>query len=251
MISVLAASLVIMLASFSGKFIVWKQAGPIVERNLHFLVSFAAGVLLVVLYGLAMEIVELAGSLSAGLPWIVIGAVAVLIAFRFLPQFHHHHESRGDHTHSKIDANRILLSDGIHNISDGVVIVASFAASPFLGIISTVSILVHEVLQEISEFFVLKEAGLPTNKALFYNFLTSATILIGSIGGYFLLESFDMLEIPLLSLAAGSYLIVVFHDLLPHSFGAALERGHYVKHIVFFLLGLSAMLALTIVLPRA
>ncbi len=251
MLEILIASFVIMLVSFSGKLVVWRNVGPLVERNLHFLVSFSAGVLLAVTYGLTTEIVEHAGSLAAGVPWIVLGALVVLIAFRYLPQFHHHHDSQHSHAHSKIDARRILLSDGIHNIGDGVVIVAAFAVSPFLGLVSTASIVVHEMLQEISEFFVLRQAGLSTRTALFYNFLASSTILIGAIGGFFLLERFEMLEIPLLGLAAGSYLIVVFHDLLPHSIESIAERSHYLKHAVLFLLGLGLMFALVTFVPHA
>ena len=241
-----------MLASLSGKLITWRQAGPLIERNLHFFVSFAAGVLLVTTYALSQEIVEHAGSLALGFPWIVAGAVLVLVGFRYLPHFHHHHDAdAGDHTHSRIDANRILLSDGIHNIGDGVVIVAAFAASPILGVASTVSILVHEALQEISEFFVLRGAGLSVRTALVYNFLVSSTILIGSIGGYFLLEKFAAIEVPLLGLAAGSYLIVVFHDLIPHSIDSARERGHYFKHAIFFAVGITLMAVLIMLLPHS
>ena len=176
MFEVLAASLLVMLVALSGKLTVWRQAGPFIERNLHFFVSFAAGVLLVTIYNLTSEIVEHAGSLMAGVPWILGGAAALLIAFRYLPHFHHHHDVHAeDHAHSRIDARRILVGDGIHNVGDGIVIVAAFAASPFLGIVSTASILVHEMLQEISEFFVLRQAGLSVRTALTYNFLVSST----------------------------------------------------------------------------
>lgn len=252
MLEVLAASFLVMLASLSGKLVVWRQAGPFVERHLHFFISFAAGVLLVVIYGVSLEIVEHAGSLARGLPWIGAGAALVLIGFRYLPHFHHHHDAtEAGHTHTRIDANRILMSDGIHNVGDGVVIVAAFAASPILGIASTVSILVHEVLQEISEFFVLRGAGLSVRTALMYNFLVSSTILIGSVGGYFLLEQFAAIEVPLLGLAAGSYLIVVFHDLIPHSFNSARERGHYGKHVAFFITGIALMAIFVTFLPHA
>ena len=246
---VLLASVLIMLVSFSGKLITWRGAGALIERNLHFFVSFAAGVLLVVAYSLSTEIVEHAGSLSQGLPWIAIGAVVVLVAFRYIPQFHHHHDAR-DHSHSRIDANRMLVADGIHNIGDGIVIVVSFAASPMLGIASTVSIMVHEMLQEISEFFVYREAGLSVRSALTLNFITSSTILIGAVGAFFLLERFEALEVPLLGLSVGSYLVVVFHDLIPHSISKASDRTHLVKHVMYFAAGLIFMVALVAFLPH-
>ncbi len=251
MLEILVASFLVMLASLSGKLVMWRQAGPLIERNLHFFVSFAAGVLLVVIYNLSLEIIEHAGSLTSGLPWIVAGALIILTAFRYMPDFHHHHDATGEnHRHSRIDAGRILLSDGIHNIGDGIVIVAAFTVSPFLGVVSTVSIVLHETLQEISQFFVLREAGLSARTALVYNFIVSSTILIGSVGGYFLLENFQSLELPLLGLAAGSYLIIVFHDLIPHSIGMARERGHYGRHFIFFLTGLAFMATFVTFLPR-
>ncbi|MHB1087020.1 MAG: ZIP family metal transporter [Minisyncoccota bacterium] len=118
LVYILLASFAVMAVSFSGKLVTWRGLGPLIERNMHFFVSFAAGVLLVVAFNLSREITEHAGSLSAVLPWIAVGAIAVLIAFRYLPTFHHHHD-RGGHSHSKIDANRILASDAIHNIGRG------------------------------------------------------------------------------------------------------------------------------------
>ncbi len=244
----LIASLFVMLVSLSGKLITWRGAGALIERNLHFLVSFAAGVLLVIAWSLSLEIVEHAGSFLQGLPWIAAGAVVVLVASLYIPQFHHHHEA-GEHPHSRIDANRVLASDAIHNIGDGVVIVISFAASPILGIASTISVMVHETLQEISEFFVYREAGLSMRLALILNFITSSTILIGALGAFFLLERFEALEVPLLGLSVGSYLVVVFHDLIPHSVSQAGDRAHLAKHAAFFAVGLTLMAVLVTFLP--
>ncbi len=249
LLTVLAASVLVMIVSLSGKLLTVRGIGPLIERNLHFFVSFAAGVLLVIAYNLSTEIVEHAGSLSAGLPWIALGAVAILVAFRYVPQFHHHHDA-GDHTHSKLDANRLFAGDAIRNIRDGIVIVVSFAASPMLGIASTTSIMVHEMLQEISEFFVYREIGLSMRTALLLNFLTSSTILIGTLGAFFLLERFEALEIPLLGLSVGSYLVVVFHDLIPHSISRSAERMHYVRHIGFFSVGALLMSLLILLLPH-
>ena len=252
MIQVLIASLLVMAVSLSGKLLTVRGLGDLIERNMHLFVSFAAGVLLLVAWSLSQEIVEHTGSFATGLPWIAIGAVGILVAFRYIPLFHHHHGTDAHtHTHSRIDANRVLASDAIHNVGDGIVIVVSFAASPFLGLASTASIIVHEMLQEISEFFVLREAGLSVRQALVWNFAVSSTILIGALGAYFLLDQFEMLEVPLLGLSAGAYFVVVFHDLIPHSLSSITDRQHIVKHVVFFALGLALMALLVAYLPHA
>lgn len=249
LLSVVLASVLVMLVSLSGKLVTWRGLGPLIEKNLHFFVSFAAGVLLVIAASLSDEIIEHAGSLSEGLPWIALGALVILVAFRYIPQFHHHHDT-GAHAHSRIDANRILTSDAIHNVGDGIVIVVSFAASPILGIASTISIMVHEILQEISEFFVLREAGFTVRSALLWNFLTSSTILLGTFGAYFLLERFEAIEIPLLGLSVGSYLVVVFHDLIPHSIAKVSHRWHLLKHVLYFATGIVIMGLLVLFLPH-
>ena len=248
--TVIFASFLVMLVSLSGKLLAWRSAGPFIERNLHFLVSFAAGVMLVIAWNLSQELIEHAGSLQAGIPWIALGAIVVFIAFRYVPQFHHHHDKEGD-IHSRIDVNRVLASDSVHNVGDGIVIVVAFGASTALGIASTISIMVHEMLQEISEFFVYREAGLPVRLALILNFISSSTILIGALGAYFFLERFEALEIPLLGLAVGSYLVIVFHDLIPHSLRKATERTHYLRHLVFFLAGIVLMGLFVAYLPHA
>lgn len=236
-----------MIASLAGKLTVWRLFGGFVERHLTYLVSFAAGVLAIIIYQLSQEIIEHAGSFQDGIAWVVLGALIVIVAFRYIPDFHHHHDAHDTkHTHSKLSANRILVSDGIHNVTDGILLVVAFTASPVLGWLTALSIFVHEAVQEVSEFFVLRGAGLSVNRALLYNFIASSTVLIGAIGGYFLLDQFEALELPLLGLAAGSYLVVVFHDLIPHSLESSRNSlGHAAAHVMWFLIGLALMIFVT------
>lgn len=250
MISIILSSLVIMLASLIGVISVWKNIGKIIEKNLHFLVSFSAGVFMFITYHLGLETIEHADTVSSGLIWIFIGAIGIWLIFKILPSFHHHHDHEGDdHTHSSIDVRKIIIGDGIHNIGDGILLTASFAVSTTLGVITTLSVFVHEIIQEISEFFVMKEAGYTTKKALLINFSVSGTILIGSIGSFFLLDTFEAIEIPLLGIAAGSFLMVVIQDLIPHSIKSA-SKQHILKHIAWFAIGLILMIVLSLVTPH-
>jgi zinc transporter ZupT len=245
MFNIFTSSLIIMLASLIGVISVWKHIGKIIERNLHFLVSFSAGVFLFISYELIFETIEHAQTPQVGIIWILTGIFGIWFIFKLLPTFHHHHDNQIEvHAHSHLDARKIILSDGIHNIGDGILLVTSFAMSVTLGWVATLSIFIHEIIQEISEFFVLKGAGYSTKKALGINFLTSTTILIGSLGGFFLLNSLEMLEVPLLGLASGSFLMVVIQDLIPHSIKTSTSKAHIIKHIIWFLLGLLLMLGI-------
>ena len=66
MVELLIACALIMCASLVGVFTVWGKAGSIVEKNLDFLTSFAAGVFLIVAYQLGEEALELAAPAKEG-----------------------------------------------------------------------------------------------------------------------------------------------------------------------------------------
>lgn len=242
MIEILLYSVLIMLASLVGVFSVWRRAGQVIERNLNLLVSFSAGVFIVIAYQLGIEVVEHSATLGSGLVWIVIGLLTVWLLFKFLPSSHHHHDEMFEaHSHSRLDARRIMASDAFHNLGDGILLATSFTVSSSLGMLTALSIFAHELVQEISEFFVLRQAGYSTKSALILNFAISTTVLLGALGGFFLLESFEMLEVPLLGLASGAFLVVVFHDLVPHSVRASRQKNLYWRHLLWFLIGMVLM----------
>jgi zinc transporter ZupT len=234
--------MIIMLASLIGTISIWKRLGTLIERNLHHLVSFSAGVFIIISYELAHE---------STLAWITLGALISYAVFKLLPDFHHHHDGiTENHSHSRIDARRVIMSDAIHNIGDGILLASSFGVSTTLGITTTIGIFIHEIIQEVSEFFVLKQAGFGTRKALLINFITSGTILIGAIGGFFLLEKFETIEAPLLGITSGAFFIVVIHDLIPHSISSITNKSHILKHIAWFVLGVLIISIANNVIPH-
>lgn len=242
MIELFSYSIIIMLASLVGVVSIWHRIGQVIERHLNLLVSFSAGVFLVIAYRLGREALEYSTAPGSGLIWIIIGSLAIWLLFKFLPSFHHHHkEGLGEHSHSRLDARRIMVGDALHNIGDGILLASSFVVSSSLGVLTALSIFVHELVQEMSEFFVLKQAGYSTKKALILNFAISSTILLGALGGSFLLESSQMFEAPLLGLASGAFLVVVLHDLIPHSVRTSRQKNLYQKHLKWFLAGIALM----------
>lgn len=249
LIELLGLSLLIMAASLSGVFFLWKTAGVFIEKNLCYLVSLSAGVFLVLVYGLARESIELAGP-AQGLIWVGIGVLVMWGLFKFLPAFHHHHKT-GDGCNSTVDARRVLISDGIHNVSDGIILAAALSVSTPFAVLTALGVFIHEFVQEVSEFFVLREGGYGTFRALKTNFLVSSTILVGALGGYFLLETFEVLEAPLLGLSAGAFLLVVLNDLIPHSIKASHGRYGALKHILWFLCGVIIMVGITTATPHS
>lgn len=238
-----------MLASLAGVVAFSHALGAYIERRLELLVSFSAGVFLVFASQIAAEALEHSASQAIGAAWIVAGAAGVWLIFRLLPQRHRHEHGR--HGHQHLDARRLLLTDGAHNAADGVFLAAAYAVSAPLGLAATVGVFAHELLQELAEFFVLKDAGYSTKRALIINFAVSSTILVGAVGGFFLLEQFEALEGPLLGLVVGGILVVIFGDLLPHAAREARSPRQYALHGGFFVLGALLMLGLATAIPHA
>lgn len=252
MFYILIASLVIMIASLSGVIFLWKGFGTHIEKNLRYLVSISAGVFLVVAVQMIIETTHYSKTAGAGFVWVLIGALGIYLLFKFLPAFHHHHDSTHEaDSHSTIDVRRIMIGDAIHNIADGILIVSSFAVGATFGIIATASILLHEIVQEVSEFFVLKQAGYSTKKALSLNFLVSSSILVGAFGAFFLLQRFSELEAPLLGISAGIFLLVVLLDLIPHSVRSSKKRIQHIAHGACFLIGIGIMAVVILLTPHS
>ena len=209
----IGAAVVVMAVSLTGVIFAYRATARWVEYRLPFLVSFSAGVFLVTAGGLALEVFEIAESVWQGAVFILAGYILAFLIHRLLPEAHHHHDAECSSQHGAA-ARKLIIGDAIHNIADGVVIVVAFTASLSLGIAALISIVIHEALQEVSEFFVLRRAGYSVKRALGINLAVSSTILIGVGLGYFALASHE-LEVMLLALSAGFFLHVVFHDLLP------------------------------------
>jgi zinc and cadmium transporter len=237
----------IMLISLSGVLFSIAHLRKWLQNTLPYLATFAGGVLVVVVFHLIEETFHDAESFPFAVGAILLGVASMEALHHFLPA-HHHHSTAHNHDHTDIDGRRILISDSLHNVGDGILLVASFSVSWITGIVAAVGIAVHEIVQEVSEFFILKEAGFSTVRALQLNFLASATILIG-VGISLFLASSEQFLLLFSGLAAGGFLAVILRDILPHALHAARETG-YRYHIVAFIAGLLLMVAVQTLAPH-
>lgn len=246
-ISVIAA-FAVMLISLSG---VLFAAGPLhrlAHRNLPYLATFAGGVFLIVVYHLLEESLH-EGSVALAAGAILFGAALMEALHHLLPDTHHHHSMEHGHAHTSIDGRRVLLADALHNVGDGVLIVASFAVDFYVGVAATIGILIHEFVQEISEFFVLKEAGYSTRDALVRNFLASSTILLGVIIALYL-ASAEEIALLFAGLAAGGFLAVILRDIIPHTVHSIRSHGGGGMHLAALVAGIALMVGIQLALPH-
>jgi zinc and cadmium transporter len=129
----------------------------------------------------------------------------------------------------------IIIGDGFHNFTDGLVIATAFVADVRLGIVTAVAIVAHELPQELGDFLVLLHAGFTKREALFWNMVSSLATLVGGVLAYFLLEAMSSYANIFLCLAAASMIYVAIADLIP-----GLHKRTSLKDSLaqFFLIGL-------------
>lgn len=245
---IVLAAAVVMAVSLIGVLFTHQYAKALLEEKLPYLVSFSAGVFLVTAGGMALEVFELVSAWWIGVALIIAGYLAAWGIQALLPEAHHHHDPECKQGHGR-SAAKLLVGDSIHNVADGIILVPAFMVSPALGVAVTVSIVIHEALQEISEYFVLRQAGYSARKALLLNLMTASTIFIG-VGLALLALATTNLEILLLAFSAGFFLHVVVHDLFPrhaHEEG----RSRWGVHALLIALGVLLMVGVGVVLGDA
>lgn len=246
----IAAAFAVMIVSLSGVVFASKALGDWMYRHLTYLATFSAGVLTILAYHLLEEAFHEGNSAAVITASVIAGAVALELIHHLLPDgTHHHHEVPADHTHTAVDGRRVLVSDAVHNVTDGFIIVPAFFIDWKIGVGATIGIVLHELVQEIAEFFVLREAGYSTRQALTFNFISSSTILIG-VALALVLVSFEGLLAILAALAAGGFLSVVLRDLLPHAVESVRKHGQPFLHIAAAALGVVIMLGLITIVPE-
>jgi len=219
----------ILLATLSGGlaalFIAHWLAYRVFAGYLHHMVSLSVGVLLAVaLLHLLPEAFESPGADPHRMFGLLLAA---LIAFFVLEKIallrhSHHHEGDGHHHHRGHDAHEagrggvlILVGSSLHNLCDGVLIAAAFLVEPALGVLTAASIILHEVPHKLSDFVVLRNAGIARRRALALIVFSSLCSAAGGVVGYFVLQQVQGWLPYLLVIAASSFLYIAVADLMP------------------------------------
>jgi zinc and cadmium transporter len=205
------------------------------DRSEMLLLSFAAGVLLATVF---LELLPEGVARADGNGNVFLATLAAMIGFFFLERFLH-----GFHVHedSRAVASRtlVLIGDGAHNFIDGIVIAASFLASPSLGIATTVAVCAHEIPQEIADYAILVRGKLTPRRALLLNFLSGLTSLLGVLVCFWL-EDLVVAHLSwFLTATAGMFIYIAASDLIPELHHPR-YRGQWI-YSAPFLLGIALM----------
>lgn len=212
---ILLFGLIISLVSISGIVVLnlHPKIAYFVEKNLLYLSAASAGVFLVTSSLLIKETFEIL-SVSQSLISFGIGGFLYLLLHHALSPHRHLGKNHLHSHHEKKAGWKIIIGDTLHNIADGLLLVASFGASSTLGVSNALSIALHETPQEISEFIVLKRSGFSNSEAVYRNLASALSIFIGIAIGLFFITT-DVLQAYLLGITATFFLGIVFTDLFP------------------------------------
>ena len=209
---------------------------------LIYLVSFAAGAMLGDAFiHLLPEIVKETG-FTLNISLYVLSGIVIFFIVEKVIQWHHcHFPTSHDHPHPFALMN--LFGDAVHNFIDGLIIAASYLVSIPIGIATTIAIILHEIPQEIADFGVLLHGGFSKATALFFNFLTAITAILGAIIALVLSSRVENLTTFLIPFAAGGFIYIAGSDLIPE-----LHKEVNVKksllQIAVFIFGILMMLVL-------
>jgi zinc and cadmium transporter len=143
--------------------------------------------------------------------YVIIGFILFFILEKYLYWRHCHDGVCDAHAFTYLN----LIGDSIHNLSDGLIIGASFLVGINFGIITTLIILFHEIPQEIGDFGVLIYGGIAKLKALLYNFISALTCILGTAIGYNLSMAAREFSCYLLPLVSGGFIYIAACDLIP------------------------------------
>lgn len=239
-------SVLIILSSLAGKLATIQSSGQWLRKNLTTLASFSAGIFVIVVWkniGEALHALSTFDTIVTAL----IGFTAIILLHSFLPETHHHHD-HPKHNHGSRGTWKLLVADGLHNIVDGIALTLAFSTNTQLGILMGVSILAHEFVLELGEYFALRSYGLSNTQALKQNFAVACTLLVGVAMGLLLSTGISWIEPWLLAFSAGIFAAIVLTDFIP---SPTVFRTNGKTHVLAFLVGVALLLGITSLTPHS
>ena len=243
--------IVISLISFIGVFTL-SFSRTLLNRALPFLVSLAIGALLGDAF-IHLIPERLAEGNATTVSLLIIAGMLTFFVFESILHWHHHHDDsdaalHSAHAHPTYHGIRptgqlVLISDGLHNLLDGLIIGASFLAGTDVGIATTIAVILHEIPQEIGDFGVLVHAGFSVRRALCLNFISALCAVLGAMIALVLGTLTESVVHAIVPLAAGGFIYIASSDLIPelHAFK---NRKQTFLHVATILVGVALMFGL-------
>ncbi len=213
-INSLVSTIFVSLISITGIIFLTLKGGKL-QGIVFILVSLAVGALLGnVFFHLLPESFESIGDKRLIAILVLSGILVFFVMEKFL-HWHHGHNVEHIGHHPRSYGYISLLADSLHNFTDGILIAAGWMAGPEIGIATTVSVIMHEIPQEISDFGILIHAGFTSRKALVLNFYAALAAVLGTVVTLLAGENIASFSNYVLPIAAGGFIYLAGTDLMP------------------------------------
>ncbi|EDV27513.1 uncharacterized protein TRIADDRAFT_20426 [Trichoplax adhaerens] len=221
--------------------------------------------------------------LSVGL-WVLAGVLTFFIVEKFVRNIkggHHHHHQNGAHGgHDQNSASNTsqstqkenstlrkrktnkddakdasksksvsgflnLAADFTHNFTDGLAIGASYLAGQKIGIITTITILFHEVPHEIGDFAILVQSGCSKRKAMFLQLSTATGAMAGTVVGLLADVVGNAATTWILPFTAGGFIYIATVTVIPELLDDC-KPWQTFKEVIALLIGIAFMIVIAL-----
>jgi zinc transporter, ZIP family len=192
-------------------------------RFLSFLLGFAAGVMLVVIFMELLPEAVITGSFFYGISGLILGIALLLLLDIYFPHYHHF---SGECRQSHFRRTGVLLGIGIalHNIPEGLAIGSGYISSESLGLGLAVIMTVQNIPEGMAMATALCASGMRRGRVVLAAAMAGVPMGVGALAGA-LIGSISHLFLSIsLGFAAGAMLYIVCDELIPDANN--LSGGH-------------------------
>ncbi len=176
--------------------------------------------------------------------WIIWWIVISFILEKVIHWRHCHHPTTKDHPHPVAAMN--LFWDALHNFIDWLVIWAAFLIDIRAWIATTFAVILHEIPQEIWDFWVLIHAWYSVKKALLFNFLISLTAIFWVVVALLLNDIVEDMNSILIPITVWAFIYIASADLIPELHKKSDVKSSILQ-LIFFLVWVLFMYGLLLV----
>nr|XP_032828890.1 zinc transporter SLC39A7 isoform X2 [Petromyzon marinus] len=134
-----------------------------------------------------------------------------------------------------------LAADVTHNFTDGLAIGASFLVGPNVGVVTTLTILLHEIPHEIGDFAILLQSGCTKRQAMWLQLLTAVGALAGTACSLLAEGAGEAASAWVLPFTAGGFIYIATVSILPELLGRAAPPAQSARQLVAMLTGVAMM----------
>ena len=184
------------------------------KKILIYFIAFSAGTLMWDAFlHLLWETVEEYGYSECVALYILWGILLWFSIEKIINWNHCHLPITKEHQHPFAQMN--LVGEMVHNFIDWLVVASAFLLSMPVGIATALAVLLHEIPQEIGDFWVLIHWWYSKEKALKLNFLSALTAFVWVLLALILQKYVEDISAFLMPFSAWLFIYIAWTDLIP------------------------------------